>query len=92
MEALHGGIWETLHPPTLAERNQMVSRMGGVAPRCEEALSEALIGRARALEADGAGEALRAVHLTLDDADVQRLHDEFTALVLLVCTDREMAA
>jgi hypothetical protein len=56
-----------------------------------------LVARRDALDADGAGEALRAAYAGLDDADVQRLddeaeHDDFAAVLRLLCTGREVAA
>jgi len=57
----------------------------------------ALVDRRAALDADGAGEALRAAFVLLADTDVQRLereaeHDDFAAVVRLVCVHREVAA
>ena len=56
-----------------------------------------LVARRDALEAHGAGAALRAAFALLSDADVQRLDDEaalddFAALVRLVCMCRGVAA
>ena len=56
-----------------------------------------LVGRLEDLDTDGGAEALRVAFALLSDADVQRLddeaeHDDFAAVVRLVCTRRKVAA